>query len=125
MVDIFILLVVLAIILLAIKSSIKHFKGQGSCCGGGSSDSSKTARKRLENPVMGRKQMSISGMHCTHCASAVTNAIDSIPGANCKVNLKKQSAIVSYDREIPDEMLRKAVETAGYQVVDIRTVPEK
>lgn len=38
MVDIFILLVVLAIILLAIKSSIKHFKGQGSCCGGGSSD---------------------------------------------------------------------------------------
>ena len=40
--------------------------------------------------------------------------------ASAKVNLKKEEAVVSYDREIDDDDLKKAVEEAGFKVVDIR-----
>ena len=43
-----------------------------------------------------------------------------IEGASAKVNLKKEEAVVSYDREIDDDDLKKAVEEAGFKVVDIR-----
>ncbi len=33
---------------------------------------------------------------------------------------KKEEAVVSYDREIDDDDLKKAVEEAGFKVVDIR-----
>ena len=35
MVDIIIVLIVIALLVLALKGSIKHFKGEGACCGGG------------------------------------------------------------------------------------------
>ena len=64
--------------------------------------------------------MKISGMHCEHCVKCVTEAINKIEGASAKVNLKKEEAVVSYDREIDDDDLKKAVEEAGFKVVDIR-----
>ena len=51
---------------------------------------------------------------------SVMEAIDKIEGASAKVNLKKEEAVVSYDREIDDDNLKKAVEEAGFKVVDIR-----
>ena len=35
MVDIIIVLIVIVLLGLALKGSIKHFKGEGPCCGGG------------------------------------------------------------------------------------------
>ena len=49
-----------------------------------------------------------------------TEAINKIEGASAKVDLKKEEAVVSYDREINDDDLKKAVEEAGFKVVDIR-----
>ena len=37
-----------------------------------------------------------------------------------KVNLSENEAVVSYDRELDDEQLRKIVKDAGYRVVSIK-----
>lgn len=34
--------------------------------------------KKLENPILGKKVLKISGMHCEHCVKAVTEAINKI-----------------------------------------------
>ena len=42
-------------------------------------------------------------------------------GAAAKVSLKKGEAVVSYDREISNEELKKVVEDRGYHVVSIQS----
>ncbi len=54
-------------------------------------------------------------MHCDHCVKHV-NAINSIDGASAKVDLKTQTAEVSYDREINDDDLYRVIEKAGYHI---------
>ncbi len=121
MANIIILLVLAVILVIAIRSSIKHFKGESACCGGGSGTINKRSdrKKKLDGPVLGIKTLQISGMHCDNCAENVRTAINDIDGAMAKVNLKKGTAEVSYDRELDDDALRSAVEHAGYQVVSI------
>ncbi len=125
MADIIILIIVALILVLAVRSSIGHFSGKGDCCGGSSGliDQTKPEKKKLDGPVLGTRILKISGMHCDNCARRVTEAIDRIDGAAAKVNLKKETAVVSYDRELDDEALRAAVEGAGYQVVSITAQP--
>ena len=41
--------------------------------------------------------------------------------SGAKVNLKKKEAIVSLEKEVSEEQLRKAVEEAGYKVTEIRS----
>ena len=119
MIDIIVILVIAVFVLLGVKSTIKHFKGEGACCGGGGG-SLPPEKKKLENPVIGKKTVKISGMHCEHCVKAVTEAINKIDGAAAKVNLSENEAVVSYDRELDDEQLRKIVKDAGYRVVSIK-----
>ena len=113
MVDAIIVLIVIVLLIFALKGTLKHFKGESPCCGGGSG-------LVLDHPAIGKKTVIVSGMHCDHCVKSVTEAIDKIEGASAKVNLKKEEAVVSYDREIDDDDLKKAVEEAGFKVVDIR-----
>ena len=94
-------------------------KGEGPCCGGGSGSSKKAKTKFLDGPVIGRKTLKISGMHCEHCANTVTNALNGLDGITAKVNLKDNSAEVSYDREIDLTDLKNAVKKAGYEVTSI------
>ena len=69
---------------------------------------------------LGEKTMKITGMHCENCVASVTRAINRIDGAAAKVSLKKGEAVVSYDREISNEELKKVVEDRGYHVVSIQ-----
>ena len=115
MADIIIILIVIILLGLALKGSIKHFKGEGPCCGGGSGSSKKAKTKFLDGPVIGRKTLKISGMHCEHCA----NALNGLDGVTAKVSLKENSAEVSYDREIDLTDLKNAVKKAGYEVTSI------
>ena len=118
MVDIIIVLIVIALLVLALKGSIKHFKGEGACCGG--SVVLDIPEKKLENPVLGKKVLKVSGMHCEHCVKAVTEAINKVDGASAKVNLSQNEAVVSYDRELDEENLKRVVKDAGYRVVSVK-----
>lgn len=113
-----ILLIVVIVLILGVKGSIKHFQGQGGCCGGGSKPE-KVKKKVLKNPRMGKKVIEIEGMHCAHCKQSVTSALNQLDGVVAKVNLARKCAVVSYDREVSDSVLKKAVEDAGFQVVSI------
>lgn len=107
------IIVVLAII--GIRSSIKHFKGEGGCCGGGSS----VKRKKLKT-VIAKKTVVIEGMTCEHCKNRVENRINEIDGAAAKVNLKKKEAVISLEKEVSDDQIRKVIEKSGYEVISIR-----
>lgn len=62
----------------------------------------------------------IGGMHCEHCLRSVTDAIDALDGVAAKVRLADGTAIVAYERSVSDEELIRAVESAGFEVLDIK-----
>ena len=72
-IDVIILIIVAVLLLIALYGSIRHFKGEGPCCGGTSSR--KSQEKQLMRPVIGRKSLRISGMHCENCADHVARAL--------------------------------------------------
>lgn len=119
MADIIIVLILIVIAIFAIKQTKKHMHGESPCCGGGSGSTKKAKEKHLDGPVMGTKTLKIKGMTCEHCVNNVTNAINQVAGASAKVSLDNNQAVVSYDRELSNIELRKAVEDAGYKVVSI------
>lgn len=121
MADAIIILVVVIILIFALKGSIKHFKGEGACCGGGSGSvkTKKAKKKTLDGPVVGRRTIRISGMHCQNCVNSVTSALNAIEGVSARVSLKEGSAEVSYDREVDETELKEAVEKAGFEAVSI------
>lgn len=109
--------IVVVLILIGIRSGIKHFKGEGGCCGGGSTV--KPKKKKLKN-VVAQKTVIIEGMTCENCKNRVERCINDIDGAAAKVNLKKKQAIVSFEKDIDVEQIRAAIEKAGYKVIEIK-----
>lgn len=109
--------ILLVVIVLALRSSRKHFKGEGGCCGGGAEVKAK--KKKLTGPVVAVKTIHIEGMHCEHCKNRVERLLNELDGASAHVNLKKKVAVVSMSREISDEELKAAVEAGDYQVTGI------
>ena len=61
--------------------------------------------------------MKIEGMMCPHCQAAVTKALEALEGTKAEVNLEKKEAYVETGLET--EVLKKAVEDAGYQVLSV------
>lgn len=116
--NIIIIAVIAALVAIGLSSMVKHMKGKGSCCGGGS-QAETVPEKKLDH-VVAKKTLIVDGMTCDHCKGWVEKAINAIEGASAKVNLKTREAAVSMDREISDEELCRAVVNAGYRVVEIR-----
>lgn len=113
----FIIIAILAVILyFALRSSLKHFRGEGDCCGGGTY---KARRKKLKS-VTDKKTVVVEGMSCQHCVNRVMEAINSIEGASALVKLKKGLVIVSMEYPISNEIIKNSIEKAGYTVTEIK-----
>lgn len=109
----FIILAVLAfVIIIGVRSTVKHFKHESECCGGGTY---KARKKKLSN-VVAKKTFKVEGMTCQHCVNRLQEAVNSIEGASAVVNLRKGMVTVSMSREIADEEITKTIEKAGYAV---------
>ena len=119
MVNAIVILILILIAIFAIRGTIKHMKGESPCCGGGGASEIKEKPSKLERPVIGEKIVQISGMTCEHCVNRVMRAFNKIDGVSANVSLKGKRAVVSYDREIDVNVLKKAVEDAGYTVESI------
>lgn len=116
-------IVIVAILVFALKGSVKHMKGEGDCCGGGSGNKPKKVKaKHLEDPVIGQITLHIEGMTCEHCVNRVAEALNSIDGVSAKVNLHKKNATVSFDRPVEEETLCSTVEKAGYRVLSVSDI---
>lgn len=115
--NLIIIAVLIVLIFFGIRSTRKHFKGEGGCCGGNAP--ALKQNKKLNN-VIAQKIVIIEGMTCDHCKGWVEKSINDIDGAAAKVNHGKKQAVVSLEKEISDDVIRAAVEKAGYKVVEIR-----
>ena len=71
-----------------------------------------------ENTV--NKTIHIDGMMCTHCTGRVEKALNDLPGVEATVDLDSKSAAVTCTPDVSDDILRQAVEDAGYHVTGIR-----
>ena len=75
--------------------------------------------KDLKEEKAMKKTMKIEGMMCKHCVAHVTKALEAIEGVTPEVSLEDNAAYLTLDREVPDEVLTKAVVDAGYEVTGI------
>lgn len=116
MIDAVIVILLVVIIGFAVKRAAKNAKG--GCCG--SKGAAIIPEKKLNNPKIGEVIIKISGMHCEHCVSSVKKALNAIEGVSAQVSLNANQAVVSYDREISEGVLRNAIEEAGFQVLEIK-----
>lgn len=117
--------IVLAILIGGAVTYIVNAKKKGVKCigcpaGGNCPGSGKAPKKKLEGRVIGRKTMKISGMNCAHCANDVAMMLNQIDGVRAEVNLPKGIARIEYDRNVEDDVLKNAVEKAGFGVADIK-----
>ena len=67
------------------------------------------------------KTMNIEGMMCGHCEAAVKKALEALPEvASAEVSHEKGTAVVTLEKEIADDILKKTVEDKDYEVVEIK-----
>ncbi|MBR3574906.1 MAG: cation transporter [Lachnospiraceae bacterium] len=112
-----IILLLAVILFFSVKSTIAHFKGQGSCCGGGGSDV-KTKPKKLKN-IIATRVVRIEGMHCEHCYTRVSNLLNSMDGVSAVVRGRKGIAVVRMEKLHSDEEIEQAITDMGYGVLSI------
>ena len=67
------------------------------------------------------KTMNIKGMMCGHCEAAVKKALEALPEvASAEVSHEKGTAVVTLEKEIADDVLKKTVEDKDYEVIEIK-----
>ena len=67
------------------------------------------------------KTMNIEGMMCGHCEATVKKALEALPEvASAEVSHEKGTAVVTLEKEIADDILKKTVEDKDYEVVEIK-----
>lgn len=103
--------IIAVIVAVGVYYTVKHFRGEGGCCGGGSF---KPKRKKLKN-VKYTKTFRIDGMHCEHCKGRVEEVVNDIKGVAGRVDLKKNELTVSYAEDVADEVIIAKIERAGYE----------
>lgn len=115
MTDYIVIAIIVVFVAFGIRSTMKHFKGQGGCCGG---SSYKPKKKKLSH-IRCKKIFYVEGMHCENCKNRVEQVVNDIDGAAGKVDLKKGKLVVSYAEDIDDEVIISRIERAGYSVAKI------
>jgi copper chaperone CopZ len=79
----------------------------------------------IEEPVenkeehMMNKTKKIEGMMFPHCSGRVEKVLNALDGVTATVDLHAGTAAVTCEATVSDDVLRKAVEDAGYDVVSI------
>ena len=67
------------------------------------------------------KTLKIEGMMCGHCEMHVKKALEALDGVKkAEVSHKTGTAVVTLEKEISDDVLKKAVTEQGYPVTDIQ-----
>lgn len=106
--------IIAVIVVIGIIYTVKHFKGEGGCCGGGSY---KPKKKKLSK-VLYQKTFKVDGMHCDHCKNRVEEVVNDIKGVAGKVDLKKGELTVSYAEDVSDKIIVARIAKAGYEVIE-------
>ncbi|MBQ9263204.1 MAG: heavy metal translocating P-type ATPase [Clostridia bacterium] len=77
----------------------------------------KKIKAKKETKTM-EKTLKIEGMMCTHCSGRVQKALEAIDGVTAaQVSHETGTAVVTMNVNMADDVLKKAVTDAGYEVV--------
>lgn len=67
------------------------------------------------------KTMKIEGMMCGHCEARVKKVLEALPEVEAAaVSHENNSAVVTLNAPLADEVLKNAVEEQGYDVIEIK-----
>lgn len=116
--NLIIIIVLVVIVAIGMKATMKHMKGEGGCCGGGSAEVRE--HKKLSGPKLGEKEVEVSGMHCENCEARVERFVNKLDGVVCKANHRKNRAVVTFSKPVENDQIKKQIEMAGYEVGTIR-----
>ena len=58
-------------------------------------------------------------MSCNHCTARVEKALNAIDGVEATVSLDDKKANLTLSKDVSDEVLKAAIEDAGYEVVSV------
>ncbi len=76
---------------------------------------------KKKEEIMSETTLRIEGMSCQHCVMQVKKAIALLPGVT-QSQIEVGTAKISYDEtKLRREDLQKAIEEAGYKVIDWAT----
>ena len=65
-------------------------------------------------------KLTIGGMTCEHCAGRVKKALEAVNGVSgVKIKLKEKLAVLEADASVTNELLKSAVEDAGYELTGV------
>lgn len=65
---------------------------------------------------MTKKKFKISGMHCISCAMNIDGELEDIDGVKAaNTNFAQAFVEVEYESDIDDEVIIKAIKSAGYE----------
>lgn len=66
------------------------------------------------------KTLKIEGMMCMHCEAHVKKALEGLDGVlSAEVSFKTGEAIVTLEKEVNDDIIKKTVTDEGYTVKEI------
>jgi Cu+-exporting ATPase len=87
-------------------------------------DAEKAVKEAGYDVAKDEMSFTIGGMHCATCALTIHDSLMDVPGVvDAKVNFALGKAVVDYDASTATEgQLRKAVEEAGYKVLEVQGV---
>jgi copper chaperone len=73
----------------------------------------------LKGEIKMKKKILVEGMSCGHCVNHVSEALKEIGAKNVEVNLESKLATAEISENITDDVIKLAIEDAGYDVVKI------
>ena len=69
-----------------------------------------------------KKTLDVEGMMCMHCEARVKKALEAVDGvAAAEVSRETGTAVVDLKKDVPDEVLKDAVEAQAYTVKAVRS----
>lgn len=118
-VDIILVLIVIIILVFALKGSLKHFNGEGACCGGSVNNKVNVDDKNISHYPY-TITVYTEGMKCDGCKLKVENALNAKSGIYATANYHKNIVKVHMKENLSDEIITKVVEEAGYRVKSVQ-----
>ncbi len=116
---IFAVILVVLIVGACLLSLLRRFTGKKSCCG---TVAPKVKAKKLKAPI-GSLTVRIAGMHCDNCRHTVMVKLNALDGVSAKVFLPEGTAQVCFERPVSDHEISEAIESAGFEVLQIQRNP--
>ncbi len=72
----------------------------------------------LKEDIQMTKTLKIEGMMCGHCEMHVKSALEALDGvASAVVSHKDGTAVITLQKDVPEDTLKQAVESEGYKVL--------